>query len=85
MGNYTPNPFMTQPAHLPPLGRDLDHSLYQPLFLFTNPPNQTSQHLFLFANLAHSLSQPLNPNHSPVTHSCSSLLVPPPLSSLLVP
>ena len=20
MGNYTPNPFMTQPAHLPPLG-----------------------------------------------------------------
>ena len=31
MGNYTPNPFMTQPAHLPPLVVEghlhLSHSL----------------------------------------------------------
>ena len=24
MGNYTPNPFMTQPAHLPPLAGRYD-------------------------------------------------------------
>ena len=30
----------------------------KPLFVFIDPPNRTSQPLFLFANLAHSLSQP---------------------------
>ena len=52
------------------LTRDPDHSLSQPLFLFTDPLNP-----------AHSLSQPLNLDHSPVTHSCSSLRHRPPCSS----
>ena len=55
---------------------------YYSLSSLTHDPYQSlSQPLFLFANLAHSLSQPLNPDHSPVTHSYSSLCHRPPCTS----